>query len=768
MSDKDLKYRFQADDSLFGEAISRTLRGIQGLGTGMDSMAAKAVSGFSVATASVAGFATLVTGSALAMGFKRIIDMQDQIGESAQRVGLTSEAYSELAYVFKLGGVQADDLGKAFVKLSGTLLDAQQGQKAQVDLFKRLRIDPAQIKDSEELLLALADRFSAMEDGAAKTALAVDVFGEKLGPKLVPMLNEGRDGIAKLREEAQRLGVSISTESSQRAQEFNDNLDKLSAAATGAATSITNELAPSLAKALNFFVEATREAGLFEGTLISIGALTAKGLGLDEKGQLESKLSGLQAEAQRLQNVMIGVNNVLAREPGNTGAQRHFDTLTKKLALLQQQALDTSAAIARVASGAGEAGAGRGFDKSQVIKGTGGFTPDPKAPTPSGSAGPKAKPGLVGPELPGADYFTAQLDAARVAYAKQNDMREMSKAEELTYWQEVLQNHAMTAAARLDISRRVAQAELAALREGQQQRTQLDQAVRDRAEANALASVDQAQQASRIAYDQQVITYADLLQAEQQHEEQRLQIRQAYLQARLASIDPERDPVQYQQLLMQIEQLEQQHTLRVGQIRAQASLGQQQQTNGLITTFETTLNTISGQIMNRTLTWRGAFNQVMGSMAQSGLRTMSTIATNWIKGLLQMQTQEKAMSLASIHANAMKAGAAAYQAVVGIPYVGPFLAPAAAAVAYAGTMAFASAEGGYDIPAGVNPMTQLHEREMVLPQEQADAVRNMAAGGGGGGGGLVIQAAPLAGGFFAVHQDEFVRFYDRLKRNRYI
>ena len=45
----------------------------------------------------------------------------------------------------------------------------------------------------------------------------------------------------------------------------------------------------------------------------------------------------------------------------------------------------------------------------------------------------------------------------------------------------------------------------------------------------------------------------------------------------------------------------------------------------------------------------------------------------------------------------------------------------------------ASARGGYDIPAGLNPMTQLHEREMVLPQAQADAVRNMASGGGGGG-----------------------------------
>ena len=40
---------------------------------------------------------------------------------------------------------------------------------------------------------------------------------------------------------------------------------------------------------------------------------------------------------------------------------------------------------------------------------------------------------------------------------------------------------------------------------------------------------------------------------------------------------------------------------------------------------------------------------------------------------------------------------------------------------------------GYDIPAGVNPMVQLHEQEMVLPMAQANAIRDMANGGGGGG-----------------------------------
>ncbi|XYJ11815.1 tape measure protein [Telluria sp. B2] len=52
----------------------------------------------------------------------------------------------------------------------------------------------------------------------------------------------------------------------------------------------------------------------------------------------------------------------------------------------------------------------------------------------------------------------------------------------------------------------------------------------------------------------------------------------------------------------------------------------------------------------------------------------------------------------------------------------------------AGT-AIASAEGGYDIPAGVNPVTQLHEKEMVLPKAQAEVIRGLAANGGAAGGG---------------------------------
>ncbi|AEK63186.1 phage tail tape measure protein [Collimonas fungivorans] len=84
------------------------------------------------------------------------------------------------------------------------------------------------------------------------------------------------------------------------------------------------------------------------------------------------------------------------------------------------------------------------------------------------------------------------------------------------------------------------------------------------------------------------------------------------------------------------------------------------------------------------------------------------------------------------------AGLAAFASTAAIPIVGPVLAPAAAATATAvaegfaaaaiasATLSVASARDGFDIPAGVNPLTQLHEKEMVLPQQQANVIRDLA------------------------------------------
>jgi tape measure domain-containing protein len=77
--------------------------------------------------------------------------------------------------------------------------------------------------------------------------------------------------------------------------------------------------------------------------------------------------------------------------------------------------------------------------------------------------------------------------------------------------------------------------------------------------------------------------------------------------------------------------------------------------------------------------------------------------------------------------------------VAGLPLAGfiKTMGYASAGVTAGLAIAEASAERGYDIPEGVNPVVQTHAKEMILPRAQADVIRDMAknSGGGGGGGG---------------------------------
>jgi hypothetical protein len=132
---------------------------------------------------------------------------------------------------------------------------------------------------------------------------------------------------------------------------------------------------------------------------------------------------------------------------------------------------------------------------------------------------------------------------------------------------------------------------------------------------------------------------------------------------------------------------------------------------------------------------RNVASGMADAFAKQASQNIATMAEEAVTG--------KGIRSQEIRDDAGAAAAGAYKAIAAIPYVGPFLAPAAAAVAYSAVLAFDSAEGGWDIPAGVNPSgVQLHEREMVLPAPLAEGIRNMvgqqnsannAPRGGGGG-----------------------------------
>jgi hypothetical protein len=91
---------------------------------------------------------------------------------------------------------------------------------------------------------------------------------------------------------------------------------------------------------------------------------------------------------------------------------------------------------------------------------------------------------------------------------------------------------------------------------------------------------------------------------------------------------------------------------------------------------------------------------------------------------------------ASVMADAHTAFAGAYKAMVGIPIIGPILAPIAGATAFAAVAAMDvfSAEGGMANVPYDGAMIQGHAKEMMLPASIAQPLRESIASGNLGGG----------------------------------
>lgn len=135
------------------------------------------------------------------------------------------------------------------------------------------------------------------------------------------------------------------------------------------------------------------------------------------------------------------------------------------------------------------------------------------------------------------------------------------------------------------------------------------------------------------------------------------------------------------------------------------------------------------------------YQKAMKSMYDSVIQSFATFIEKQISGYLTTSAaQLLGLGVAKSEATAKGTSAAigAADSVADIPVVGPELAIGAYAsimsMVSGGINAIPSAAGGFDIPAGVNPMTQLHQNEMVLPAHLANAVRDMAGSGGRDGG----------------------------------
>jgi hypothetical protein len=202
----------------------------------------KAISNAAKVAGGIIGTALVAGAAGLANEMRKMINSMDELGKTAQKVGMTTESLSSFRYAAELSGLSAESLSQSLIKLNKAAAEGNKGLDAMGIAAKNA---DGSLKSTEQLLVEVADKFSKYEDSAAKSALATAVFG-RAGAEMIPFLNLGAEGLAKMQKEAEALGIVIGGKASAQAEAFNDNLTRLSMIKQGIVNQITTAMLPSL------------------------------------------------------------------------------------------------------------------------------------------------------------------------------------------------------------------------------------------------------------------------------------------------------------------------------------------------------------------------------------------------------------------------------------------------------------------------------------------------------------------------------------------
>ncbi len=199
---------------------------------------------------------------------KGVVDAGDRLNDLRKISSLTVEELGGLGKAAKLNGSNLEDVAKAIGIMNGNVAKGS-------DAFARLSINTktasGDFRQSRDILLDVADRFSTMRDGVQKAAIAQEIFG-KSGRELIPLLNEGRAAIEGQMEAYAQSG-SMTTKLAEQSDQFNDILTVLNGNVTATKNNFVSGLLPALIDIGNAFTQATGSATLFSSIGQGIGVV---------------------------------------------------------------------------------------------------------------------------------------------------------------------------------------------------------------------------------------------------------------------------------------------------------------------------------------------------------------------------------------------------------------------------------------------------------------------------------------------------------------
>lgn len=195
-----------------------------------------------------AGFAALT---------KNALDTADQMQKLSVRLGVSTEALSQMKFAAEQSGIGFNTLTMAMQRQQRRIAEAAQGTGEAKDALIELGLSAQALNQIpvDKQLLAIADAMGGVKDSGDKTRLAMKLFDSE-GVALLQMLDNGSIGIKEFMQEADRLGLTLNNKTAVGAAAANDAINRAKSAMQGAALQSLENTAPAIEHLANTFAKA--------------------------------------------------------------------------------------------------------------------------------------------------------------------------------------------------------------------------------------------------------------------------------------------------------------------------------------------------------------------------------------------------------------------------------------------------------------------------------------------------------------------------------
>lgn len=221
---------------------------------------------FGVMGSAVKGFG-LSLASGLSIGLlsnaiKKALDYAGSLGEIAQQLGVTTKDLQVFRFAAGQVGVSQEELETGLSKLTITLGKVAAGAKAPIAALNAIGVSVDEIKgkDTGEAFRIIADGLQKVTDRSQRAAIEVALFGRS-GAKLDTLLSGGSSALNELADAAERLGIVLSDEQIQKADETADKLDAIKTVLSAQIAGVVADNADAILTLANAFVMVASAAG---------------------------------------------------------------------------------------------------------------------------------------------------------------------------------------------------------------------------------------------------------------------------------------------------------------------------------------------------------------------------------------------------------------------------------------------------------------------------------------------------------------------------